>query len=316
MIHALSGGVGGAKLAVGLAKALDRTELTIVVNTADDFDYLGLHIMPDLDSVLYALKGLNDAERGWGRAGETWHCKEALIDLGVDAWFSLGDRDLAIHILRTSLMREGASLTEVTRELLGRMALPLNVVPMSDERVSTVVLSDGEEIAFQEYFVRLKCDLKADGFRFDGADSALPAAGWFDRLASQPRPGIIFCPSNPYLSIDPILALRGVREVLKRNDVPVVAVSPIVGGKALKGPLAKIMADFGVDPSPLAIADHYSGLLDGLVIDRLDAQYEAELRRRGLRVAVCDTIMKNAEDSRRLADIAIGLLVDCGMAHA
>jgi len=309
MIHALSGGVGGAKLAVGLAALLSPPELTVVVNTADDFDYLGLHIMPDLDSVLYALAGLNDTERGWGRAGESWVCKDTVTSLGVDNWFALGDKDLAIHILRTEWLRQGLSASQVAAELTGRLGIAHAVLPMSDEPVSTVVLSEGQRIAFQEYFVRLQCRPRADGFEFAGMETAKPQAHWMAEMTSADMQGVVICPSNPYVSVEPILALPGVKDALKRQ--PVVAVSPIIGGRAIKGPAAKMMAELGHEISPLGVARCYQGLLDGMVIDIEDAALAPQLRDLGLQVTVTQTLMKSRKDSVQLARETLDLLARC-----
>lgn len=306
MIHALSGGVGGAKLAVGLAEVVAPDELSIIVNTADDFDYLGLHIMPDLDSVLYALAGLNDTERGWGRAGESWVCKETVTSLGIDNWFALGDKDLAIHLLRSDWLRQGRTCTDVAAELARRMGIAHMVLPMSDEPVSTVVLSEGRRISFQEYFVRLQCRPRADGFEFSGAREARPQAQWLSQLSDPAMQGVVICPSNPYVSVAPILALSGVREALMTQ--PVVAVSPIIGGRALKGPAAKMLAELGQEISPLGVARCYQGLLDGMVIDEEDAVLAPALQDMGLHVKITQTIMKSRADSVQLARDALDLL--------
>lgn len=314
MIHAFSGGVGGAKLARGLADVVAPQELTIVVNTGDDFDHLGLRIMPDFDSVAYALAGLNDAQRGWGRANETWHCKEALAGFGVDTWFNLGDRDLATHLLRLSLMKQGASSTDAAAEVARRMGVKCRLVAMSDDPVTTMVVTDQGELAFQDYFVRKRCEPRVTAFRFAGVNRAAPARAWFSSFAAGATDGLVLCPSNPYVSIDPILALAGVRQRLR--EMPVIAVSPIVGGESVKGPLAKMLRELGVPCTPVAIAAHYSDILDGIVIDERDVEFEPELRRRGLRVAVCDTLMTSREVSRQLASASIELLAQCGAEHA
>ncbi len=314
MIHALSGGVGGAKLARGLADVVSPQDLTIVVNTGDDFDHLGLRIMPDFDSVAYALAGLNDTERGWGRADETWHCRDALAALGVDPWFSLGDRDLATHLLRLSLLMAGASVTDAAAEIARRMGIACRLVPMSDDPVATMVLTEQGELSFQDYFVRQRCGPRVTGFRFAGVERAVPSNAWFASLVAGGTRGVVLCPSNPYVSIDPILALEGVRPRLR--ELPVIAVSPVVGGDSVKGPLAKMLRELGVPCNPLAIATHYEDFLDGIVIDARDAEFAPELRRRGLRVAVCDTLMKDREVSRHLAQASVELLAACGAEHA
>jgi LPPG:FO 2-phospho-L-lactate transferase len=310
VIHALTGGVGGAKLVVGLDQVLPATELVVVVNTGDDFDYLGLRIMPDLDSVLYALAGLNDEVRGWGRADESWVCRDAMNALGADSWFNLGDQDLALHILRTHWLREGMRYSEVAAALANRLHLKASIIPMSDDPVATVVLSGDTELPFQEYFVRLRCEPRADGFRFAGSERAQPHPAWMADLKEGRSDGVVICPSNPFVSVDPILSLNGVRAALE--NIPVIAVSPIVGGKAIKGPAAKMLAEQGLDVSPLGIARHYGGLLDGMVIDRQDEAYAERLRGMGLAVAVTDTMMTSRAVSAAVADTALTLLAECG----
>ena len=314
MIHAFSGGVGGAKLACGLADVVPSQDLTIVVNTGDDFDHLGLRIMPDFDSVAYALAGLNDTQRGWGRADETWHCRDALASLGVDTWFSLGDRDLATHLIRLSLLKAGASVTDAAAEIARRMGIACRLVPMSEEPVATMVVTEQGELSFQDYFVRRRCEPRVTAFRFAGVDRAVPSNAWFSSFAAGSTQGVVLCPSNPYVSIDPILALAGVR--LRLRELPVIVVSPVVGGDAVKGPLAKMLRELGVPCNPLTIATHYADFLDGILIDECDAEFAPELRRRGLRVAVCETLMTDRDVSRRLAQASVALLAECGAEHA
>lgn len=314
MIHAFSGGVGGAKLARGLADTVSAADLTIVVNTGDDFDHLGLRIMPDFDSVAYAIAGLNDSTRGWGRAGETWQCRDALAALGGDTWFSLGDRDLATHLLRLSLLQAGATATEAAGELARRMGIACALVPMTNHPVRTMVVTEAGELSFQDYFVRQRCALRVSAFRFAGVNRATPSAAWFSTFSPARTDGVVLCPSNPYVSIDPILALPGVRQRLR--ELPVIAVSPIVAGDAVKGPLAKMLRELGQPCNPLAIADHYLEFLDGIVIDQRDAAFEPELRRRGLQVAVCETLMTDRAVSRALAQASVDLLARCGAEHA
>lgn len=314
MIHAFSGGVGGAKLARGLVDVVPAQALSIVVNTGDDFDHLGLRIMPDFDSVAYAVAGLNDEQRGWGRADETWHCKESLASLGVDTWFSLGDRDMATHLLRLSLLKSGLDTTSACAEMARRMGIACQLVPMADDPVTTVVLTEEGELPFQDYFVRRGCTPRVTGFRFAGVERATPSAAWFASLTPDRTDGVLLCPSNPYVSIDPILALAGVRSRLR--DVPVVAVSPVIAGASVKGPLAKMLGEMGQACTPVAIAAHYREFLDGIVIDSRDAAHEPELRRLGLRVAVCDTLMTSRDVSRELARRSLQLLAECGASRA
>jgi LPPG:FO 2-phospho-L-lactate transferase len=319
-VLALSGGVGGAKLAAGLAAVLPPEDLLVVCNTGDDFEHLGLHVSPDLDSVVYALAGRNDEERGWGRARETWSFLEALGELGGETWFRLGDRDLAMHVERTRLLRAGRSLSEATAGLASALGVGCAVAPMSDDPVRTIVLtrataeSHASELAFQHYFVRDRCAPTVAGFRFDGAERATPSPALAAALRGASQPGgaleaIVICPSNPYLSVDPILALPGVRELLRRRRAPVVAVSPIVGGEALKGPAAKIMRELGVGASAVSVARHYAsrGPLDGFLLDRRDVAEREAIERLGVAVATADTVMAAAEDRRRVAHAALAL---------
>ena len=271
MILALAGGVGGAKLAHGLARLMPPDELLIAVNTGDDFEHLGLHICPDLDSVMYKLAGLNDTERGWGLADESWDFMAALGRLGGDTWFNLGDKDLATHVERTRRLAKGETLSEVTAALCGALGIEHRIVPMTDAPVTTMVDTETGPIPFQDYFVRLRCEPAVIGFRFTGSDQAAPTPALAATLASDSLSAIIICPSNPYVSIDPILSLSGLTDAIKNHAAPVVAVSPIIGGDTIKGPAAKMMAERGQTPSAGVIANHYGDLLDGLVIDLTDA---------------------------------------------
>lgn len=296
-VVALAGGVGGAKLADGLARCLSPQDLTIVVNTGDDFVHFGLKICPDLDTVCYTLAGLANPETGWGRAGETWHTLNALEALGAPTWFQLGDQDLATHLERTRRLAEGETLSEVTRFFCQRWGIQHRVLPMSDEIVQTVVETDLGDLSFQEYFVKYRFEPSVRGFRFEGAVQAKAAPGVLEAITSSDI--VIFCPSNPWVSIDPILAVSGVRQALLRAKV--IAVSPIVGGKALKGPAAKMFAEIGIPPSAQAVALHYGSLLRGFVFDRLDAAEELDIRSVGVRTLVTDTVMKTPADRQRLA---------------
>jgi LPPG:FO 2-phospho-L-lactate transferase len=302
-ILALAGGVGGGKLARGLAAILPPEQLAIVVNTADDFVHLGLHISPDIDSVLYALADLNDPERGWGLAGESWNFMAALDRLGGETWFRLGDRDLAAHVLRTRELEAGRSLSAITAMLAQRLGIAHAVAPMSDDPVRSVVETDEGALDFQDYFVRRRCLPEFRGVRFEGAARARPSQAL--RSALDRADAVILTPSNPYVSIDPILALPGVADALRQPRRPVVAVSPIVGGKALKGPLGKMMRERGLEPSPLGVAQHYGTLVNGWVIDTLDHGYAPQIEALGCRVLVCDTVMRTRDDKARLAQTAV-----------
>lgn len=306
-ILALSGGVGGAKLAAGLCAALPPERLTIVVNTGDDFEHLGLTICPDLDSVTYALAGLNDTVRGWGVADETWQAMAMLTRMGGPDWFNLGDRDLGLHLTRAMYLRSGESLSEVTARLTGQLGIAHRVVPMSDDPVRTQVETDAGWLDFQHYFVREQCRPQVRGVRFAGADQARPSPGLAEALSRPDLAAIVICPSNPWLSVDPILALPGVRHQLAALSAPVIAVSPLVGGAALKGPLAKLMGELGQPVSNLALAAHYGGLLDHIVINQTDAADLALLREAGLCATVTQTVMSDAHDRERLAGEVLAL---------
>ncbi|MGE3691513.1 MAG: 2-phospho-L-lactate transferase [Novosphingobium sp.] len=304
-VLALSGGVGGAKLAAGLAAVLPPERLTIVVNTGDDFEHLGLTICPDIDSNVYALAGLNDAERGWGVADESWQALEQLGKLGEAQWFNLGDRDMAMHIARSWRLRAGESLSEVTARLTGALGIGPAVVPMSDAPVHTQIETEKGWLDFQHYFVRERCEPAVKGIRFTGTPGAPPSPGFAQALARPDLAAIVLCPSNPFLSVDPMLAIDGVREALLARKVPLVAVSPLVGGKAIKGPLAKMLAELGIACDNLAIARHYSGLVDHLLIDLADAADAQELGASGVAVHVTATVMCDAADRERLARVAL-----------
>jgi LPPG:FO 2-phospho-L-lactate transferase len=296
-VVALAGGVGGAKMADGLAQVLPAVQLTVVVNTGDDFEHLGLHISPDLDTVCYTLAGLANRATGWGRADESWHFLETLEALGGPAWFQLGDRDLALHHERTRRLALGESLSSVTRGLSERMGVRPRVLPMSDDRVRTLVQTDAGELPFQTYFVEQACAPAVRGFRFDGVAAARPAPGVLAAIAS--AEAVILCPSNPWVSLDPILAVPGMRPALAGKAV--VGVSPIVRGQALKGPAAKMARELGVEASPVAIAEHFGGLLTGLVIDVQDAAEAGRVQQTGARVRAANTVMKSPAGRRALA---------------
>jgi LPPG:FO 2-phospho-L-lactate transferase len=304
---ALAGGVGGAKLAYGLYRLLDR-QLTVVVNTGDDFEHWGLKISPDLDTVLYNLAGINDQAQGWGLAGESYQALEQARQYGAEGWFRLGDRDLATHILRTRWLREGLTLTEVTFKLCQGLGVAASIVPMSDDPVPTMVHTDEGVLPFQDYFVRRRCEPRLLSLAFQGQAAARPALA---ALAALDRAhAVVLCPSNPYLSLDPILLLPGLAERLRVLPAPVIAVSPIVGGQALKGPAAKIMAELGVEASPVSVARHLASRirLDGFVMDATDAEQADAVAGLGVRVLVTDTIMGDAESKIRLAQEVLSLI--------
>lgn len=300
-VLALCGGVGGAKLAFGLAAELAPEDLTIVVNTGDDFEHLGLTICPDIDTVLYTLSGLADRERGWGLAGETWSFMAALSRLGGEDWFMLGDNDLATHVERTRRLAGGESLSSVTERLARAMGVAANIAPMSDAPVRTRILTDQGELEFQRYFVEQRCAPVARAIRYQGAEDARPSAAFAAALARPDLAAIVICPSNPYLSIDPILAVPRVREELGRASAPVVAVSPIIAGTALKGPAAKLMAELGVAPGVESVARHYAGLIDGLVVDTADTDSISAIEGDGVRAMATQSVMRDDNDRRHLA---------------
>ncbi|MGI9382269.1 MAG: 2-phospho-L-lactate transferase [Methyloligellaceae bacterium] len=297
-VVALCGGIGGAKLALGLARVISGDDLVIVVNTGDDFRHLGLHISPDIDTVAYTLAGLANPETGWGRKDETWNFMEALGDLGGETWFQLGDRDLALHVERTRRLAAGETLSDVTADLCRQLGIEAHVAPMSDDPVRTVVETDVGTLPFQRYFVAERCVPVLRAVRFEGAGEARPAPAVRQALARQDLAGVVICPSNPWLSVDPLLAVPGMREAVRASGAPVVAVSPIVGGQAVKGPTAKIMAELGLEVSPAAIARHYEGLIDGFVVDQRDADKADGI---GGPVAVEQTVMQSEADKIALA---------------
>ena len=300
MIVALAGGVGGAKLAVGLAAVLPPAALTIVVNTGDDFEHLGFTVCPDLDTVMYTLAGVNNPKTGWGRAGETWQFMNELKRLGGKDWFRLGDRDLTLHVLRREALRRGILLSAVTRNLAARFGVRHAILPMSDTPVRTRVITKSGELAFQDYFVRQHCKPRVTGFRFAGARNArVPDA--LARILRGRVDAVVLCPSNPFVSIAPIFSVPSIRAWLKARAFPVIAVSPIIGGAAVKGPAAKMMREMGIKPSALDIARHYGNTVDYWVIDQQDAGLSVAIERLGKRVLVTDTMMTNRAKSTALA---------------
>jgi len=297
-VLALAGGVGGAKLAVGLARILEPDALTIVVNTGDDETFYGLHVSPDIDTVTYSMAGLANPETGWGYVGDTFNALETLKTLGADAWFGLGDHDLALHLRRTDMLRSGMTLSEVTLELAGRMGVRHPIVPMSDQSVRTIIESPDGEMSFQEYFVHRRSEPEVIGLRFDGADSA--SASPVFQTALENADAIVFCPSNPFLSVDPILALPGVRDLIAAASVPIVVVSPIIGGRAVKGPAARIFETFAHKPaSALAVAEHYEGMATHFVMDNEDEASHGAVEALGYQVLVTETLM--TEDASKIA---------------
>ncbi len=301
-VVAICGGIGGAKLTLGLYRHLGPDRLTVVVNTGDDFEHFGLHISPDLDTVLYTLTGRNDPNTGWGRAGETWNFMVAIAELGGETWFQLGDRDLALHVERTKRLRAGEPLSRITASIAERFGLKARILPMSEDRLSTIVHTPDGPLPFQHYFVRERCEPRVTGIVFDGAEDACTQPEVVQALADPCLGAVVICPSNPFLSIDPILAVPGLRSALATCPAPVVAVSPLVGGRAIKGPTAKIMTELGIAVTPKSICAHYEGLLDGFVLDLEDAQIAESI---GLPALVAQTVMRTLEDKQRLAQAVL-----------
>lgn len=304
-VLALSGGVGGAKLALGLSRALAPEDLLVVANTGDDFEHFGLLVCPDIDTVTYTLAGVSNMETGWGRAGESWNTMTALAALGGETWFRLGDRDLALHLERTRRIAGGETLSGVTADMARRLGIGARIAPMSDQPVRTVVETPDGAFPFQHYFVREQCRPRVTGFRFEGADAARPSPA-FAAALERGVSAVVICPSNPFISIDPILAVPGVRQALRDCGAPVVAVSPIVAGRAIKGPTAKMMTELGLDSGAVEVARHYRGLIDGFVLDRSDAESKAVVERLGIAVLVTGTVMHSLDDKTRLAEETLG----------
>jgi len=299
-IAALAGGVGGAKLAQGLAQILPPEDLTVIVNTGDDFEHLGLYVCPDLDTVCYTLAGLANPETGWGRVDETWNTIANIEKLGGPAWFRLGDQDIATHLERTRRLNEGKSLTQITQEFCKAWGIKPVVLPMSDSAVRTMVDTDAGELAFQEYFVHRHCEPRVRGFRFEGAEVAEPATG--AREAIESADAIVICPSNPWVSVDPILKVLSRKAIpLFPEGKPVVAVSPIIGGKTVKGPAAKMYAELGIEPSALAVAQHYRNRITGFVLDTVDESISSEISLLNINTLTTDTLMNTPTDRARLA---------------
>jgi LPPG:FO 2-phospho-L-lactate transferase len=306
MIVALAGGVGGARFAHGLAMCLPADELTVVVNTGDDFRHLGLHISPDPDTVLYTLSGLADRERGWGRQDETWNFMAALGGIGGETWFQLGDKDLSLHVERTRRLAAGETLSAITADFARKLGILPAVVPMSDDPAPTMVHTVEGTLSFQDYFVRRRCEPVATRVELGGAGKVKPSVAFRTAMESPRLTGIVICPSNPVLSIDPILSVTEVREWLEQRRVPCVAISPLIGGKAVKGPAAKIMQELALKPNIHGIAKHFHGLIDGLVIDHQDSNEIASTP--PLAIHATDALMVGEAGRKRLADETLRFL--------
>ncbi|MEE2997222.1 MAG: 2-phospho-L-lactate transferase [Pseudomonadota bacterium] len=298
---ALAGGVGGARMAHGLSMALPAEDLLIAGNIGDDFTHLGLRICPDLDTIMYTLAGLANPETGWGVRDETWNMVRAIEALGGPTWFRLGDKDLATHLERTRRLTAGEPLSGVTEALCQKLGVRHRLIPVSDTPVPTIVETSEGDMTFQDYFVKRQCEPLVTGFRFDQATASVLSAPLRGAIDNNEIDCVIICPSNPYVSIDPILAIPGMRDFLNTN-VPILVISPIVGGKAIKGPAAKMMSELGVSPSVKGIARHYLGITDGIVIDIADEAYGDALRSSGMQVLVTDTVMRSDELKKSLAE--------------
>ena len=309
-VVALCGGVGGAKLAYGLSRVLPPEELSIIVNTGDDFEHFGLHISPDIDTVTYTLADIAHQGQGWGRADEKWIVMQELEHIGGERWFKLGDRDIALHLLRTQMLRAGKTLTEVTAYLAARFGLRHAILPMSDDPVRTIIETDEGLLPFQDYFVRRRCEPTVRSLRYSGAVNAKISAEVLRALDDKNLRGVIVCPSNPYLSIAPILAVADLRARLRKLSAPILAISPIVAGLALKGPAAKMMGELGVHSGALAIARMYADFIDALLVDSQDAALDGRRTHTDPPLRFGDIVMTSRDDRTRLARECLSHL-DC-----
>lgn len=312
-VTAIAGGVGAARMLRGMVRVIAADDLTAIVNTADDTVFHGLHVSPDLDTVTYTVAGAIDAERGWGLSGETWRAMEALGrygPFGAVTWFNLGDTDLATHLFRTDRLRNGATLSEVTAEIASAWDLPLRLLPMTDDRVATIVTTPEGEMAFQEYFVGRRHDVDVSAVRFDGIETASPAPGVIASIRA--ADAIVVCPSNPVVSIGPVVSVPGVRDALVARREQVVVVSPIIGGAALKGPADRMLRGLGVESSALGVATWYRDIAATIVIDEIDAELAPAIGRLGLQCVVAPTIMSTPGIAASLSAIAIDSVAQGG----
>lgn len=310
-VIALSGGVGGAKLCLGLEDELPPGTLHVVVNTADDFVHMGLRICPDIDTLVYTLSGRANQQLGWGIEGESWHTMEALAELGGETWFRLGDRDMATHLWRTQQLAAGRGVGEVTADLASRLGVSSHIYPMTEEPVHTMVHTDEGDMPFQQYFVGRQCEPAVSGFNFEGVTAARPNRQLMQVLHEEPPAAIVICPSNPYVSIDPILQVPGLWLALRDSPAPVVLVSPIVNGMAIKGPTAKMMGELEVPVTAEGVAQHYCarfpGLVDYFVIDESDSALASAIEALGVSAEIAPTVMKSREDKQDLARFVLQL---------
>lgn len=301
MILCLSGGIGGAKLVLGLSRVVDAGALTVAINTGDDFVHLGLEVWPDFDTTLYTLAGVANPEQGWGRASESWHVMDELRKLGGEDWFNLGDKDIALHLLRAQLRRDGRKSTEIATLLRERLGVAAQITPASDQDVRTIVHTDGGILPFQQYFVGKRAQPVVNSLSYDGASAAALAPVILDVLRDPSLEAIIIAPSNPFLSVGPVLAIAGARDALRAAGVPIIAVTPIIGGAAVKGPTAKIMGELGMTVSGAAVAAYYGDLIDGFVLDAQDASERGAIEASGVACALEQTLMQTDADKSALA---------------
>ena len=301
-VLALCGGVGGAKLALGLARTVPPQDLAIVINTSDDFEHLGLAISPDVDTVIYTLAGLSNPELGWGLAGETWAFMDQLRRLGGEDWFQLGDRDLALHIERTRRLNAGESLSAITADVAQRLGVSCTLWPMSDDPVRTILETGEGTLPFQRYFVDRRAEPAVRSIAYQGAETARPHAQALATLRDPALEAVIVCPSNPWLSVAPLLAMPALRTALAKTTATVVAVSPIVGGMAIKGPTAKLMAELGLPVTAAQVARFYDGLIDGYVLDETDSDLAATINEQGVATAIMPTVMRDLAHKQALAE--------------
>jgi LPPG:FO 2-phospho-L-lactate transferase len=304
---AISGGVGGAKLGLGLTQILSEDQLSFLVNTGDDFKHAGVNISPDMDTLMYTLSGLSNQQLGWGRADESWAFLDSFKTLGGESWFQLGDRDLAVHLRRTELLDSGLLLSEVTTEFFNRLGVKYRCWPMSETKVATKVYTDDGLLSFQHYFVRDHCEHKVKSIIFEGNEEAQPPQGLIEYFDDPDLAGVIICPSNPYLSIDPILSVEGIHRALTSCEAPVIAISPIINGESVKGPTSKIMAELSLELSAKTVALHYEGIINGFVLDTLDQQLVGEIEDTGCAVLVTNTMMNTLDDKTVLAQTVLEL---------
>ena len=304
-ITCFAGGVGAARFLDGLSRVYPPDRITVIVNTGDDLEYLGAYISPDIDIITYTLAGIVDEEKGWGIKGDTYRCMEQLERYSAETWFRVGDRDFATHLLRTAFLQQGFNLSEVTEKIRSALGVKVRILPMSNDRVATKIKTSAGLLEFQEYFVKRKFSDKVEDVTYEGANHAVPPDAVLSSLKTSEA--IILCPSNPILSIGPILAIPGIREALGRARGKIVGISPIVGGKALKGPLDRIMADLGLEVSPFGVAKLYQGVLDGFVIDEADKHLGPRIERLGMKVVAARTVMNEPEVKTRLAEETVKL---------